>query len=168
MTTLFRKTAKGTEAIASRMHGPGPRLRPTLILVDGKRDLDELGRLSGMGSEAGRILEQLLQEGFVEVVPDAAPAPPRERPAARVPAPNAAETLLAAQRATARRLSALLGPQADPLCLKIESTRTWPEFVAAAARAAAVLREVRGETTAAAFMARVQEHGPPGEAGPGA
>lgn len=162
---VYHKSTKGTEAIAMRQHGLGPKLRSMLILVDGKRGFDELARISQMLGDTEALLGQLLDEGFIEPVPGAAaPAPP---PAAgpgiaAAPTPLAAApiSLKDAQRFVARRLTDLLGPNAEELCLRIEATRNVHDFEVAVGRAEGILRQYKSAQTAAEFAAEVQAHMP--------
>lgn len=165
---VYRKSAKGTEAIATRQHGLAPKLRSLLILVDGKRGFDELKRLSQVLGDTEELLGQLLEQGFIEPVESAAnaaassAAPPAFRSPASAPAPLAAAPikLIDAQRFLSRRLTDLLGPNADELCLRIEAARNLKEFQAAVGRAEGVLRQYRSAQTAAEFAADVRAHMP--------
>ena len=164
---VYHKSAKGTEAIATRQHGLGPKLRSLLILVDGKRSFDELARLSQVLGDTEELLGQLLDQGFIEpvagltpVLTQAAAAPPTSPSA---PAPLAAAApikLIDAQRFVSRRLTDLLGPNADDLCLRIEKARNLKEFQAAVGRAEGILRQYKSAHTAAEFAADVQAHMP--------
>ncbi len=74
MTRVFRKTLKGTEEIAFRNQGLSQRLRPYLLLADGKSSLAELqGRAGGLPA-LDVVMQSLLDQGFVEEVPQAAGA----------------------------------------------------------------------------------------------
>ncbi|MDP3824589.1 MAG: hypothetical protein Q8R33_24220 [Burkholderiales bacterium] len=164
---VYHKSVKGTEAIATRQHGLGPKLRSMLILIDGKRGFDELARLSQMLGDTEELLGQLLDQGFIE--PVAAPAGPAAAPHAErttAPAPLAAAaapiSLKEAQRFVSRRLTDLLGPNAEELCLKIEATRTVKDFQSAVARAEGILRQYKNAQAAAEFAAEVQAHMPAG------
>jgi hypothetical protein len=65
--TVFDKTGKGREEIATRGHHLAPRLRTLLLLVDGKRDTDELmAKVGGLGLDQ-KALVDLLEAGFIEV-----------------------------------------------------------------------------------------------------
>lgn len=162
---VYHKSAKGTEAIATRQHGLGPKLRSMLILIDGKRSFEELVRLSSMLGDTEELLGQLLDQGFIE--PNAeAPSRAATQPATAPPAPIAAAaapiSLPEAQRFVSRRLTDLLGPNADELCLKIESARTVKDFQSAVARAEGILRQYKSANAAAEFAAEVQAHMPAG------
>jgi hypothetical protein len=65
--TVFDKTGKGREEIATRGHRLAPRLRTLLLLVDGKRDTDDLmAKVGGLGLDQ-KALVDLLEAGFIEV-----------------------------------------------------------------------------------------------------
>lgn len=154
---VYQKSAKGTEAIATRQHGLGPKLRSMLIMVDGKRGLDGLAKLSSIPGDTEQLLEQLLDQGFIEAGVAAVPPP------ASAPAPLAATVSLAqAQRFISRRLTDLLGPNAEEVCLRIEAARNIQEFQAAVKLAEGMLRQFKSASVAAAFSADVQAHMPGG------
>lgn len=66
MPTIFRKTAKGVAEIETRAHRLVPRMRNTLILVDGRRDSDDLQTL--LAKPAEDTLRALAEQGFIEAV----------------------------------------------------------------------------------------------------
>jgi hypothetical protein len=150
---VYRKTPKGTEAIATRQYGLGPKLRSMLILIDGTRGLEELARLSGMLENAGQLVEQLLADGFIE---QAAVAQPSAQAAAVV----STKALPQLQRFAVRRLTDVLGPMSEQLCMRIESSRNWQEFDAAIAHAEDIVRGIKGSQLAVAITAEIQAHRP--------
>lgn len=152
---LYHKSDKGTQAISTRQHGLTPKARSMLILVDGKRGFEELARLSGMHSDAEQLLDQLLADGFIEET-----APPAPAPVAAATATAPLVTLSEAQRFAARRLTDLLGPRAEQLCLRIESTRNVVDFHAAVSHAHDIVRDFAGAQKAATFAAEIQAHRP--------
>lgn len=159
---VYHKSAKGTEAIATRQHGLGPKLRSMLILIDGKRGFDELVRLSHMLGDTEELLGQLLEQGFIEPIAGPAPAPAASG-STSAPAPLAAAapiSLIDAQRFVSRRLTDLLGPNAEELCLRIEAARNVHDFQVAVSRAEGILRQYKSAHTAAEFAADVQAHMP--------
>jgi len=151
---VYRKSAKGTEAIANRQSGLGAKLRPVLIMVDGKRKFEELARLSSALGDTEQLMEQLLADGFVERVAASTPA---VKAGPSVPAAPAA-TLPQAQRLAARRLTDIMGPTAEQLCIRIETTRTWQEFDVAVAHAEEILRGFRGSQLADSFAAEIKTY----------
>src|SRR5512143_2260964 len=77
MTTIFRKTAKGTDEIATRANRLVPRLRTALILVDGVRDDVELAHLIKL--QPVETLKELQSQGYIEVA--SVVEPPPKKPA---------------------------------------------------------------------------------------
>lgn len=164
----YQKSARGTQALAARDPALTPKLRTILIMVDGKRSVEELARLSAGGGDPGQLLDQLADLGMIEEVAGAAsaPAPLASAPAplASAPAPlgqaDSAMPLPDAKRYAVRRLTDLLGPTADDLCMRIESTRTAADFRAVVKRAEAMVREFSGSEAAAAFARDLESHRP--------
>jgi hypothetical protein len=152
-SALYRKSAKGTEAIAHRQHGLGPKMRSLLILIDGKRNFDELGRLSGTIGETQQLAEQLLADGFIEQAAV-------EAVAVKAASPADAKALPHAKRFAVHRLTDVLGPMSEQLCMRIESTRTWEEFAAAIVHAEDMVRGIKGPQLAATISAEIQAHRP--------
>ncbi|MCM2251970.1 MAG: hypothetical protein NDJ19_06395 [Ramlibacter sp.] len=158
---IYHKSAKGVEAIATRQHGLGPKLRSTLILVDGKRGFDELARLSTAPGDVDLLLGQLLDQGFIEPGGLAAPAVASGSGAkAAVPAAGRGISLADAQRYASRRLFDLLGPSSEPACLRIEAARNPGDFQSAIKLAEVMVSDVRSGKVAADFAADMRDHMP--------
>jgi hypothetical protein len=153
---VYHKSAKGTEAIATRQHGLTPKLRTLLILIDGKRNLEDLGKFSQQG-DTEQLLGQLLDQGFIEPVAEPVASTPPQLAAA--PA-RPALTLKEAQRFAVRRLTDIMGPNAEELCLRIEAARNVHDLQQAVARAEGTLRQFVNPHAAAEFMADIQAHMP--------
>jgi hypothetical protein len=161
MPTIFRKTAKGISEIETRANRLPPRMRSTLILVDGKRDDGDLRQL--IAQQADETLRALADQGFIEAVGetfDEAPAAPAPAPAPAAPAaPSAAPTGAPAQdvavvrKAAIRMLNELLGPSADSLALRMEKALSMDELKPLLAQAAKLVRAARGRASAEAFAA---------------
>lgn len=109
-TSIYDKTAKGREEIATRRYQLAPRLRTLLVMVDGRRPEDELLRnVAGLGLTAD-AMQELLREQFIVLstsyntieaplvdtemtataapmpaMPPVMPAPPPVRPVAAAP-----------------------------------------------------------------------------------
>ena len=168
---VYQKSAKGSEAIATRRHGLSPKLRSLLILIDGKRDYQELARISNTLGDTEQLLGQLLDEGCIEPVPKAARAAAGLVPKVAVPvpihassapaaAPASSISLADARRHAVRRLIDIVGPNADEICMRIESARSVADFLAAVAQAEAMVRQFRGVNSAAEFAADMKAHQP--------
>lgn len=157
-TAVYRKSIAGQEALARRDPALTMRHRSLLIMVDGKRSAEELGRLAAGAGEFESLMNALSDLGMIEPVavnpsapaPATAPSPAPAVPGAQASAPAAvpALTLSQAQRVAVRRLTDLLGPSAEDLCMKLEATRTPKDFMALVKRAADMLRNVKGDAAA--------------------
>lgn len=172
----YRKSSKGTEAIAARLHGLTPRLRSLLIIVDGKKSGQDLLKFAANLGDADAMVNDLLDGGFIEPVPGSdlgvsvAPAP---APVAAVPvqpdsiipadadAPRRSSvTLPEAKRLAVRRLIDLMGPMADELCIGIESAKNPDQFMNAVRKAHNMIQAFRGEEAASKFSDEVEANFP--------
>lgn len=101
--TVFDKTDKGREEIATRANHLAARQRTLLLLVDGRRDtIDLMAKVAGLGLDEKALVE-LLDGGFIQVHEDAAGAAAENAAAAVVnggtsdTAAPAADTAVAGQ-----------------------------------------------------------------------
>lgn len=158
MATIYAKTAAGQNEIETRARRIPPRLRSALILVDGKRGENDLGKLIQQPEET---LKALLDAGLIEVVAGTAPrsasAEPAPAPAGQ-PAPAKAtasqadfETL---RRDAVRAVNDLLGPSAEILALKLERAADPQQLRDALERAVTYIANARGGGPASQFAAR--------------
>ncbi len=158
MPTIFRKTAKGLAEIDTRAHRLPPRSRSMLILVDGKRDVEDLKALVTVQAE--ECLQALSEQGFIEAVGETvrnAPAPAVAAPAP--PAYGASPATSVAdvdglRRAAVRALNDALGPGAETLAMRLERARTLEELRPLLAQGAKLMAAARGQAAAAAFAER--------------
>lgn len=150
---VYQKSSRGTQAIANRQHGLSPKLRALLILIDGKRGFEELSRLSQAFGDTEQLMGHLLEAGFIE----ACPFPGTAAQAASAPA---AISLQEAQRHAVRRLTDMLGPNAEELCLRIEAARNADDFRLAVKGAEGMVRQFRGADAARNFGQAIQDHMP--------
>lgn len=148
---IYQKSAKGREAIANRHSGLTPKLRSTLILIDGKRGLADLAPYAGSLEGAAQILAQLEAEGYVEASLVAAPPPPPPpSPAAAAAASGASRAAL--QKMAVRKLTDAVGPMAEEIAMRIEAAKSAADVEAAIARAENLLRQVKGDAAANAYL----------------
>ena len=83
---IYAKTAKGVEEINKRSHGLSPRARQALIMLDGKRSIDDVMEMLP-GKETLELLDDLFGNGFIEAQQEAPPAKaPQTKPVAPKPA----------------------------------------------------------------------------------
>jgi hypothetical protein len=157
MPLIYRKTAKGLTEIETRAHRLPPRLRSALILVDGRRDVNDLKPL--ITQQADETLSSLAEQGFIEAVgetvrsasPQPAPAP---APPAAAPAAAGGNDFGSTRRAAVRELNDQLGPAAESLSIKMEKARNLGELMPLLAQGAKSIAAMRGRSAAEAFAKR--------------
>lgn len=137
LTGIYRKTEKGNEEIKSRTHGLSMRLRPLLILIDGKSSVEDMVRRSPLGAELIPQLQQLVDGGFVEPASAATEAPVAATPApaaapaaAGLPASANIVDLVKARRGAVKALHDVLGPMADDFGVRVERAKSPAELLA--------------------------------------
>ena len=168
MPIIFRKTAKGLAEIETRANRLVPRMRSSLILVDGKRDVADLKLLLTPHTDA--TLQALAEQGFIEAVGEtvgvAAPAAsyevrpaPAPAPAPAPPAPPAASRpaidLADLRRQVVRALHEQLGPSAASLATRIEKSRSAEDLKPLVSQAVHLVAAARGRTAADVFATRM-------------
>ena len=156
MSSVYRKTEKGQLEIETRANRLVPRLRTALIMVDGKRNDEDLRKL--IQNDADGALQALLDEGYVEVisVTPVKPAPPPPPPPTA--AAEAAQAAAAGQRAlddvrrkAVRMLTELIGPMAEAVAVKMEKAHNWEELRHSLEIGQEILRNTRGAAVAKDF-----------------
>ena len=164
MASVYRKTAKGQLEIETRANRLTPRLRSSLILVDGRRTDTELRALILADPDAA--LATLTEQGYIEVI--ASTPPPRSSAASPAPPPAASGTASGAsqrgfeevQRMAVRFLNDQMGPSAESVALKIEKAHDWNELKPHLEMAEHFLRAGRGVAAAREFAAQFLEQPP--------
>ncbi|MCY7314361.1 MAG: hypothetical protein LH480_01670 [Rubrivivax sp.] len=175
MPIIFRKTAKGVSEIETRAHRLTPRMRSTLILVDGKRDAEDLRAL--VLQQADETLAALLQQEFIEAVGETLGDTLRGGPAAAGTAGAAGATgatgsatgadtdtparppinLDNVRRNLVRLLNEALGPEAESLAIRIERARSANDLRPLVAQAVGLVSSARGRAAGEAFAAKMPE-----------
>lgn len=124
--TTYIKTDSGRAEIAARAHALAPVQRRLLILIDGKKTINDLLAFVRVG-ELDTALEHLLQEGLIEsshavhhlqapVAPGFAAASPTELPRPATDPDQFKEVRSAASHFVLDRL----GASGEPICAAIE------------------------------------------------
>lgn len=148
--TVLRKTAKGLEEMSNRTYRLPQRSRSVLIVVDGRLTRAAVLQRTVDPLESGRVLDDLLAQGFIEVShtsPDAAARP--------APGDGAhAIDLAATRRAAASAVLEALGPDGEMLAMQIEKCRTVDDLLELIDRSHDIVRNVRGTKAAESFAQR--------------
>jgi hypothetical protein len=141
-TLIYTKTTKGAAEVAARTAQLSMTTRRVLIMMDGKRTVDELAMLVRPGEIDG-IVNQPEAAGLAQRAGDTpAPVPPapaesrntesQPPPTINTPVMDDREltliTLGEAKRRAVRELNDRLGPEAEVVAIRIESCRTIEEF----------------------------------------
>lgn len=141
-TIVYAKTPKGTAEVATRGTQLSMTARRILIMIDGKRAIDDLLALVRPGELEG-IISQLESSGLIQraSISGALDVPTingRDGELSFTPAgPNTGGideregnpiTLEEAKRRAVRELTDRLGPDAETLAIRIEQCRTIEEF----------------------------------------
>lgn len=162
---IYRKTEKGRTEIATRANRLGMRERTMLIMVDDKTNRRELLAKNPHPTSEG-ILNNLLADGYIEIVrgsePAAAPpsaaapaaaapaaAPATASPAAPVAAaPEVEVSMVSASRFACRALVTYLGPSADDLTTMVEKAKDLPSLTTALEKCRDVIQAMAGKRKA--------------------
>ncbi len=143
--TVFRKTELGLDELRSRRHGLNPRARQLLILVDGRRSVDELGRLLPP-DELDAYLTLLDEGGFVTALRPVLPAED---------APLDAEAFARVRQQVVRALLDAAGPSGDEFAIRVERCATLDEMHDLLPAAVQLVEAIRGRAASRGFAARV-------------
>jgi hypothetical protein len=160
MSTLFRKTPKGSAEIATREYRLSPRLRSLLILVDGQRSDDDLRKM--ITAQFDESLAQLRERGFIEAMASSHSTPSTATaktgaaaPASALrPAKMADQDFATLRRDAVRLLTDQIGPMSESLAIRMERARGVDELSPLLATAAQLIGNARGAPAAAAYLAR--------------
>jgi hypothetical protein len=134
MATIYRKSLKGIDELASKAGNIPMRLLSYLVAVDGVSSVDELSATHPHLPSMDVIFNGLMQQGFIEVVSTASRSPASPRAAANpVAAPAAAPGihLESIKGNMVRDVSTLLGSDAGPVIKKIQNCQTQDDLFAA-------------------------------------
>jgi hypothetical protein len=144
MSTLFDKTDKGREEIATRKHHLAPRLRSLLVMIDGKHTAEDLlQKVSGIGLTE-QNLNELHEQGFIHakaetIVTTAGGAPVVAEPVIQAPPaatavantsvlPEGQSQFEAIYRFYTETIKSTVGLRGYGLQLKVEKASSIDEF----------------------------------------
>jgi hypothetical protein len=160
---VYAKTPKGVAEVAARSAQLAMTTRRVLIMIDGRRTVDELAVLLRPG-EIDAVMTQLEGLGLIHRnapshaidVPtvagrelDAMPPTTQGAPAGEDANPM---TLEEAKRRAVRELTDRLGPDAESLAIRIENCRTIEDFRERVREAERFVTAALGATAAAEYL----------------
>lgn len=169
-TIYYDKTDKGREEISSRKYQLPSKLRPLLVMIDGKHGSDELlKRLAAIGLTQEN-LEELLRLGFIAPVQVSVPAPVE---LARKDTPQVVEETKTETKETSKQVTPAekianlrqfftetikgnLGLRGFTLQLKVERAETLEDFISLSEDYVEALYKAKGQQIARNLEARLQ------------
>lgn len=169
-TIYYDKTDKGREEISSRKYQLTSKLRPLLVMIDGKHGSDELlKRLAAIGLNQEN-LEELLRLGFITPVQVSVPAPIE---LAKKDTPPVVEEMKTETKVTSKQVTPAekianlrqfftetikgnLGLRGFTLQLKVERAETLEDFISLSEDYVEALYKAKGQQIARNLEARLQ------------
>ena len=131
---IYSKTSTGQQVIRDRSVSLTPRQRTTLILVDGKRTMQELLRATSQTGGTAEDLESLVALGLIEAPIDARPPGPiassETAPASDASPQRSEQDRFAQGYPVAAQLTASLGLRGFRLNLAVEAAGNYQELLA--------------------------------------
>lgn len=150
MQSIFDKTDKGRDEIATRRYNLPPRMRTLLLLFDGKQSAEDvLSKINGLGLSQQHIKE-LVEGGFIAGKTTQAVAQPQPKvPAPVQPASQDTEAHLQALYAFySDTIRSAIGLRGYALQLKVERARSVEDFRAMRPDYLAAVRKAQGDAHA--------------------
>jgi hypothetical protein len=169
-SNVYSKTPKGVAEVAARSAQLSMTTRRILIMIDGKRSIDELLPLVRPGELDG-IVSQLEGSGLIQraTISGALDVPTINGRDSEFAFPSAgpqiddrdasAMTLEEAKRRAVRELNDRLGPDADTLAIRIEQCRTIEEFRTRVREAERFVSLALGPTAAQEYLRALRRRG---------
>ncbi|OFA00482.1 hypothetical protein [Duganella sp. HH101] len=158
-TSIYDKTAKGREEIATRRDGLAPRLRSLLVLIDGRRTEEELLRnVAGLGLAIAAVHELLAGEYIVlstsyasMAEAPAEPPAPEPEPAPELPAATQVQQFQSVYQFYNQTIKSTIGLRGFTLQLKVEKASSVDELRQLRAPYLEAVQKAKGSDTAAAL-----------------
>lgn len=163
-TSIYDKTTKGKEEIATRKYQLAPRLRTLLVLIDGRRTEEELLRnVAGLGLGASALAE-LLEHGYIVLATSYAslaeePAPaelPSAEPA-QAPEPAQIAQFQSIYDFYNKTIKNTIGLRGFTLQLKVEKASSVAELRELRHPYIEAVQKARGSETAAALARQLDQ-----------
>lgn len=154
-TSIYDKTDKGREEIATRRYQLASRLRALLVLVDGRRDDAELLRsVAGLGLD-GAALQLLHTQGYIVLATSYASLPAAPAPAA--PPPDPVQQFRSVYQFYTSTIKDTIGLRGVALQLKVEKAASVEELRQLRAPYLEAVQKARGRDAASALARQLDE-----------
>lgn len=163
-TSIYDKTTKGKEEIATRKYQLAPRLRTLLVLVDGRRTEEELLRnVAGLGLGASALAELLghgyivLATSYASLAEEPAPAELSLAEPAQVPEPAQIAQFQSIYDFYNKTIKNTIGLRGFTLQLKVEKASSVAELRELRHPYIEAVQKARGSETAAALARQLDQ-----------
>ncbi|KIF82555.1 hypothetical protein [Noviherbaspirillum autotrophicum] len=166
INTVFDKTDKGREEIATRKYQLAPRLRTLLVMIDGKHTGDDLlKKVSSLGLSETSLAE-LADQGFIQAaVPEQAPevvSAPLEplvatAAASEAPLPEGQNQFQAIYHFYTQTIKSMIGLRGYALQLKVEKAGSIEEFRALRLPYLEAVLKAKGDEAARSLRQRLDQ-----------
>jgi len=163
-TSIYDKTTKGKEEIATRKYQLAPRLRTLLVLIDGRRTEEELLRnVAGLGLGASALAE-LLEHGYIvlatsyaSLAEEPAPAELSSAEPAQAPEPAQIAQFQSIYDFYNKTIKNTIGLRGFTLQLKVEKASSVAELRELRHPYIEAVQKARGSETAAALARQLDQ-----------
>lgn len=160
-TSIFDKTDKGREEIATRKYHLASRLRTLLVLIDGKKNSDELlKKLAGMGLDETSVAE-LQRDGFIHETStegiQASPTSATTNDPASNPLPPGQNQFEAIYHFYNETIKSTVGLRGYPLQLKVERANSIEDFRKLRQHYLEVVQKAKGHEMARSLRDRLDQ-----------
>ncbi|RZT06160.1 hypothetical protein SAMN05216319_4615 [Duganella sp. CF402] len=158
-TSIYDKTDKGREEIATRKFQLASRLRALLVLVDGHRSKEELLRnVAGIGLTES-ALQELLEQGYILLATSYASLPEPEVAAPAEPAADVdpVQQFRSIYNFYNKTIKSTMGLRGFPLQLKVEKAGSVAELRELRAPYLEGVTKAKGRDTAALLVQQLDQ-----------
>lgn len=170
----FIKTLKGTQELETRKYNLSIESRSTLILIDGKRTVQQLAKLLTKFGDVTELINELHLAGFIEPAGEASAEPRSIRPIAQIqpeprsiprlstlePPPSSVApsdiTLSQIKKELAAQIKNSFGLMANPLLNQLEKCNSREAMLSYAIHCRMLIHESSSAKKAEAFWERVK------------
>ncbi|MYM21155.1 hypothetical protein GTP46_00640 [Duganella sp. FT135W] len=159
-TSIYDKTAKGREEIATRKYQLASRLRALLVLVDGHRPEEELLRnVAGLGLTES-ALQELQEQGYILLATSYISLPEPEQEVAPPEPPSAADPVQQFRSVYDfynKTIKSTMGLRGFPLQLKVEKAGSVDELRQLRDPYVEAVQKAKGRDTAALLAQQLDQ-----------
>lgn len=153
MESIYVKTAKGQDEVATRAYQLPSRVRSLLVMVDGKATGDQIVENTAVLGNSAAFFQMLVEEGFIEPV-----TTPGRTGTARTSSQDVKKPPKALVQTVSHLVTEILGPVGDSLTLRLEKSPSLEDFAMLLEQARGVIESNSGKKKADQFWNDVRDN----------